>query len=100
MATGGHTHLRGCWGEAQAIAWLSHRGYEVYVGFGNTSADLVAVRDGEIARVEVKSLTVRPEGGKPFMTGVKPEKFDMLLGVLPDGTILVNPTRAEVYGGL
>lgn len=45
-------------GEAKIIAHLVSEGYEVYSPlFGNTSCDLIVIKDGEVARVECKTTS-------------------------------------------
>lgn len=89
---------RGAWGEAVAAAWLMEHGYEVFQGLGNTSVDFVALRDGKAYRVEVKTCLNTKPGVKPGISGVFPERFDILLVVLGPGHILANPTPDEVAG--
>lgn len=80
----------GVWGEALAIAWLADRGYEVFCGFGNTSCDFLALRDGLVTRVEAKvSHGFR---AKMHVNSIDPAKFDLLLVVRgSDGMVFPNP---------
>ena len=61
---------------------------------------MVAIRDGKMIRVEVKAASETVRNRRPAVTGVKPDKFDMLLVVLPSGKVLENPTCNLVYGCL
>lgn len=88
---------RGNWGEAVAAAWLLRQGYELFKGWGNTSCDFIAARDGELIRVEVKIASITKYGRK-VVTAVRHGTFDWLLVVTPDGDILLNPDPSEVYG--
>lgn len=88
---------RGIWSESVAMATLIAQGWEVYVGFGNTSCDLIGIKDGVINRIEVKSASPSTMPGKWVVASVKPEKFDTLLVVYPDGTVEQDPPRDKVY---
>lgn len=89
---------RGAWGEAVASAWLMQHGYEVFQGIGSTSCDFIALRDGQMYRVEVKTCLHTKPGVKPGISGVYPERFDILLVVLGADRVLMNPTPDEVAG--
>jgi len=93
---------RGNWAESIAAAWLIENGYEIFRGDGRASADFVALRDGICQRVEVKAATHTRDGGKrrktPCIKDVHPEKFDMLMVVLDDCSVLINPTAAQITG--
>lgn len=89
---------RGTVAETLAAAWLLEQGYEVFLGLGQASCDFIALKDGICTRVEVKAASVRSDFAKPVVSGVKPDCFDMLLIVLPDNTIVVNPTN-QIYLG-
>lgn len=98
-----NTSQKGAWGEALATAWLIERGYEVYAGLGNPSCDFVTYKDGVFRRVEVKAASKRTTGAKGYhLGGVRREKFDELLVVLPDGSVLdsIDPERTSPCGGL
>lgn len=96
-------HQRGNWAELMAAAWFTQSGYEVYLGFGNTSADMIVVREGRTQRVEVKaaSLTTGARPGNktsPYnVSGVEPERFDVLVVVLPHGEVMLDPPLSLVY---
>lgn len=92
------TTARGNWGEALATAWLIEAGYEVFAAVGGrNSCDLVALKAGVLHRVEVKVGTPSPTSRKPWTcSGVDPSKFDLLLIVLPDGQVLVDPPESLV----
>ena len=47
-------------GEAFAIAWLTQAGFDIWVPLGtNPNVDLIAERDEELVRVQVKTSTCR-----------------------------------------
>lgn len=81
---------KGAWGESLASAWLIMREYEVFVGMGNPSCDLVAIREGVVYRVEVKVAYTHKDrsNGWYLVSSVKPDKFDILLIVFPDGKVV------------
>lgn len=61
--------------EAIAISTLSSKGYEVYLGFGNTSCDMIAKdKDGKLYRIEVKR---KPKG--KYFPPFKKDKCDILI---------------------
>lgn len=84
------------------MAWLLGRGYEVFLGVGLTSCDMVVLTPGGPRRIEVKKatpVTTRIRGIERYcVANVQPEKFDDLLVVLPVGTVVLNPTRAQMDG--
>lgn len=95
-------HHVGTWAEMLAMAWLLGRGYEVFLGVGATSCDLVALTGRGARRIEVKKAS---RTRRSASTGIQyaiakadPNKFDDLLVVLPDGTAMLNPTSEQVYG--
>lgn len=98
------THQRGAWGEALAMAHLLAEGFEVFTSsLSQASCDMIALRRGEMWRVEVKTARPMktPTGKltpKPHIGKATPELYDMLLVVLEDGTVLCNPTRDQVHG--
>lgn len=87
---------RGTLAEAKVVVWLMERGYEVFTAFGNTSCDLVAVKDGVALRVEVKAVTLTQ--GIHKVARVDPRKHDWLLVVMPDGTV-TDDLRGIYVGG-
>ena len=87
---------RGTWGEAKAVVWLMEHDYEVFTAFGNTSCDLVAVKDGLAYRVEVKVVTFSQSIYK--VKNVDPRKHDWVLFVMPDGTVTDSPRNIHVGG--
>lgn len=91
------SNQKGIWGEHIAAAWLLRCGYEVFQGLGNTSVDFIALRDGKSLRVEVKAASVKTHG-KPSISTVDWSKFDLLLVVLPDGDVLVDPSSDQITG--
>ena len=47
-------------GEADAISWLTRAGFDVWIPLGtNPNVDLIAERDDELLRVQVKTCTCR-----------------------------------------
>ena len=85
-----------------AAAYLIEQGYEVFMGTGPTSCDILALKDETVIRVEVKAATkdrsiVSKESY--YIAGVDSTKHDLLLAVLADGTV-VEPTRTDfrMYG--
>lgn len=97
MGTTYDRHVTGRWAEAIAHAWLIEKRYEVYVGNGYTSCDFIVIdQDKQVLRVEVKLASLRHLKWK--VSGVQPGKFDILLVVLPDSNVLINPTIDQVYG--
>jgi hypothetical protein len=51
-------------GEAKIMAHLVSEGYEVYSPmFGNTSCDMIVIKNGEVSRVECKSTSVKNRYG-------------------------------------
>ena len=73
--------------EYKATVWLLEQGYEVYKNVGCTGeVDLVAIKDGEISRIDVKSVQVTNRG-MVFRTTKHEEILDKgirLLWVLGD----------------
>ena len=89
----------GLWAELRTAAYLVSGGYEVYWGFGNTSCDIVAIREGQCTRVEVKKASRGRPDAKWCISGCVRGKYDMLVVVLPDGELLVNPSKDLINGG-
>lgn len=87
----------GNWAEFIAAAWLVSQGYEHFVAQGNASCDMVALKAGVCTRVEVKKASFGG-GNRPVVTGVDSSKHDLLLVVMPDGDVLVNPDSRACYG--
>lgn len=84
-------------GEGHAIAHLAGLGYHVFVGFGNTPCDLIAMKDGKTIRVEVKTSTGTARYAIYNLPPSKPELYDMLIWVIPtEGVLIVNPTSAWI----
>jgi len=88
---------RGSWAELIAAAWLNQQGAEVFFGFGNTSCDMIVIWNDQTLRVEVKAASL--SRGRWVVAGVRPKLHDVLLIVLPDGTVLMNPPTTLVYQG-
>lgn len=83
--------------ELRAAAHLMDLGYEVFLGVGSTSCDMLAMKDGTVVRVEVKTASQRAYlDGRRRVLGVQQGKFDMLV-VLMDGEVLVNPGPDVVH---
>ena len=58
-----HWRRQGDLGEVSALEWLVAQGWDVYVPFGHSEdADLVADRNGELIRVQVKTSTCFSHG--------------------------------------
>lgn len=77
--------------EMRAAACLIDEGYEVFIGVGNTSCDLMALKDGAALRVEVKTAGPERRDGTRWVSG-DPEKFDMLIAVVTETwEVMVNP---------
>lgn len=92
-----NTTTRGTLSEARASVWLMERGWQVYLGWGNTSCDIVALRGSEVVRVEVKTAAVSTKEGRWVVAGCKPEMYDTLLVVYPDGIVEADPPKDKVY---
>lgn len=92
-----NTTTRGTLSEARASVWLMEQGWEVYLGWGNTSCDIVALRGSEVARIEVKTASPSSVSGKWVVAGCKPHLYDTLLIVYPDGSVEFDPPREKVY---
>ena len=61
-----HPREQGDLGERAAVEWLWRAGAVVFVPFGHSpDFDLVAVFDGRLVRVEVKTATALEKGGTP-----------------------------------
>ena len=84
---------RGRVAEAMCIAYLTQLGWDVFVGFGNTQADLVAVRNGTCVRVEVKAY-----GHDRSVPDVYPDRFDALLCVTPSYGVIEETGRYKSTG--
>lgn len=86
--------------EMKAAAALIENGYEVFMGVGNTSCDMVALKDGICLRVEVKTAGPERRDGRRWV-GADPEKFDALIVVVTDTwEVMFNPHldgRVGVY---
>ena len=57
-------NLKGAEREALVVAELSRLGFETFIGNGNTTCDIVAVKHGLCLRIEVKGTA--GSGGKSF----------------------------------
>jgi hypothetical protein len=91
---------RGTWAELLAASWLIQNGHEVFIGFGNTSCDLMAIKDGVVRRVEVKAVSpMKSESGGKVgaVAGCRPDKYDWLLVVHRDGR--VTDSVDDIYTG-
>lgn len=87
----------GNWAELIAAAWLTQQGYEVFWGHGNTECDLVALKERACTRVEVKKASAQ-SNGRWCIARADPDKYDLLLVVLPCGDVLLNPSPSIVAG--
>lgn len=59
----------GDWSEHKAVTWLWEQGWEVFKNCGKTgSVDLIALKDGELRKIDVKTLTRRSDGELVFRT--------------------------------
>lgn len=55
--------------ECKALVWLWEQGYEVFTNAGCTGdIDMIAIKDGVTIHIDVKTLTVRPDGEFTFRT--------------------------------
>lgn len=97
-----HQKHRGAHNELLAAVWLLSRGYEV---FRNVSAhgpvDLIAMRNGEVFKIDVKSCDRFPRG-TPQLTNEQRALGVKLLAVYPDGnceiiTSIPKPVPALGY---
>lgn len=61
---------------------LCQRGYEIFFGFGHNSCDIVALKDGTVLRVEVKTAYIR-DGKVAKAYIADPTKHDVLAVVTP-----------------
>lgn len=87
-------------GEAHAIAFLAGQGYHVFVGFGNTPCDLIAMKDNVTIRVEVKTSTGTSRGSVYSVPQSRSHLYDVLIWVIPtEGVLIVNPTQVFVGDG-
>lgn len=99
-------------GEAIATSWLIQAGFGVWVPFGHSpDCDLVAERDGSLARVQVKTCTlfrnerwavaVCTRGGNRSWNGIvkklEAKRFDYLFVVVADWRCWFIPA-SEVGG--
>jgi hypothetical protein len=77
----------GAAGELTAAANLIQRGYLVYQSAARTGPfDLIAYRNGEFLRIEVRSIRVEQQ-----KCDVRWEEVDLLARVMPDGLVLWSP---------
>ena len=87
-------------GEYSAIEWLGSQGYAVFVPVGHSAdVDLIAEREGELLRVQVKTSTVfrggrwdvtlATRGGNQSWSGLvkrfRPRRCDRLFVLVADG---------------
>jgi len=100
-------------GEAIAMSWLVQAGYGVWIPFGHSpDCDLVAERDHELLRIQVKTATlfrkdrwevaVCTRGGNQSWNGIvkklEPSRFDYLFVVAGDWRCWFIPA-GNVGGG-
>jgi hypothetical protein len=107
-----HWRRQGDIGEASALEWLVGHGWDVYVPFGHSEdADLIADRDGQLIRVQVKTctalrkrweVTLCTRGGNQSWNGVvklfSVDRCDWLFVHVGDGRRWFIPASA-VEGG-
>jgi hypothetical protein len=108
-----HSRRQGDIGEAIAASWLAQSGYGVWIPFGHSpDCDLIAQKDGELFRVQVKTSTVfrngrfnvsvATRGGNQSWSGrvkrLDPNKYDYLFVLVADGRMWFIPA-GEVGGG-
>ncbi|HEY2052418.1 MAG TPA: group I intron-associated PD-(D/E)XK endonuclease [Solirubrobacterales bacterium] len=95
-----HPRRQGDIGEAAAIAWLTRAGFAVWVPLGHSpDADLIAERDRQLSRVQVKTSTalrngryevsLATKGGNRSWSGrvkvIDPSRYDYLFVLVADG---------------
>jgi Holliday junction resolvase-like predicted endonuclease len=107
-----HWRKQGDMGEASALEWLVAQGWDVYVPFGHAEhADLIADREGELIRVQVKTsihfrkrwdVTLCTRGGNQSWSGMvkrfSADRCDWLFVHVGDGRRWFIPAHA-VEGG-
>lgn len=94
-----NTSQTGTWSELLSAAWLMERGYQVYMGLGNTTCDLIAVDiTGASLRVEVKKASAAKN--RYVVTVNRPGAYDLLLVVFPDGTVRPAAEVRDVCTGI
>jgi hypothetical protein len=72
---------------------LIRRGYEVYPSLCHTaSCDIVAIKDGKIIKIEVRSARRRKNGNIEFMRPRQIARFDVLALVLNTGEVEYRST--------
>lgn len=78
---------------------LLHKGFEVFRSVSqSTSCDLLAMRNGKILRIEVKTNYENPENGKKMHVKPKhPEKHDVLASVYPLSGIVYTPELEKFF---
>ncbi len=107
------TRQQGDLGEASAIEWLVGAGYTVFVPIGHSpDCDLVALRDGKVLRVQVKTsrrfvggrwtVMLATRGGNQSWSGLvrrfDPSRYDALFVLVGDGRRWFIPAT-EIGGG-
>jgi PD-(D/E)XK endonuclease len=96
-------------GELSAMEWLASKGADIYLPVGHSpNIDVIAMIDGHILRIEVKTSTCRKHGGRwqvmiathggnQSWTGLvkhfKPERCDFLFIHVGDGRRWFIPSR-------
>jgi len=104
---------QGAAGEFSAMMWLHEHGYDVYLPLGHSpDVDMIALRDTEVVRVQVKTSRVREKdrwaitlatrGGNRSWNGLvkrfSAERCDALFVAVADGRRWFVPAEA-VEGG-
>jgi PD-(D/E)XK nuclease superfamily protein len=86
------TSSTGALSELLACAEMLRRGYHVFRSVSpSCPCDLILMRDGQLIRAEVKSGNIYKPSGKIGYAKPRNNTYDMLIVVLPDGTLLVDP---------
>ena len=102
-------NLLGIQREAFVIAEFAKRDWETFSGNGNTSCDIIALKDGVSLRVEVKGQGNRkrepsgPCGSTPSRNSSTPDcrEFDILVSFSSDGQMFWQRSilyKGESYG--
>ena len=100
--------MQGDLGELSAMQWLVWQGYSLYLPVGHSpDVDLIAERDGELLRVQVKTstvyrggrweVTIATRGGNQSWSGLvkrfSPRRCDRLFVLVADGRRWFIPAR-------
>src|SRR4030067_1334110 len=77
--------LTGAASELAVCADLLLRGFHVYKNVANTGVDLLAVRDTELYRIEVKTARVHKSGISYYAKPIR-NNFDVVASFIPRNT--------------